>query len=125
MARTRVIYQSEAVYCSQDVAFDAAQTAAGNIKQLSRVQSANYSFSIARQDVNQFGNLAAIDQIVTESPTVSFDTSYYLANFSNEARLGFNVLNSGEVPAGFTSCIGNLIDSTNNAYQKKLLYANH
>ena len=118
MARTRVIYQSEAVYCSQDVAFDAEQRGAGAIKQLSRVQSANYSFSVARQDVNQFGNLAAIDQIVTESPTVSFDTSYYLANFSNEARLGFNVLNSGDPVAGFTSCIGNIIDSTNNAYQK-------
>ena len=118
MARTRVIYQSEAVYCSQDVAFDAVQKGAGAIKQLSRVQSANYSFSVARQDVNQFGNLAAIDQIITESPTVSFDTSYYLANFSNEARLGFNVLASGAAPAGFTSCIGNIIDSTNNAYQK-------
>jgi hypothetical protein len=118
MARTRVIYQSEAVYCSQDVAFDAQQTAAGEIKQLDRVQSANYSFSIARQDVNQFGNLAAIDQIITESPTVSFDTSYYLANLTNENRLGLNVLQSGAAAAGFTSCIGNVIDSTNNAYQK-------
>ena len=118
MARTRVIYQSEAVYCSQDVAFDARQNRAGDIKQLSRVQSANYSFSIARQDVNQFGNLAAIDQIITESPTVSFDTSYYLANLTNENRLGFNVLQSGSAAAGFTSCIGNGIDSTNNAYQK-------
>ena len=118
MARTRVIYQSEAVYCSQDVAFDAEQKGAGAIKQLSRVQSANYSFSVARQDVNQFGNLAAIDQIVTESPTVSFDTSYYLANFSNEARLGFNVLQSGVIATGYTSCIGDIIDSTTNAYQK-------
>jgi hypothetical protein len=116
MARTRVIYQSEAVYCSQDVAFDAVQTATGAIKQLSRVQSANYSFSVARQDVNQFGNLAAIDQIITESPTVSFDTSYYLANLSNEHRLGFNVTASGATT--FSSCIGNIIDSTNNAYQK-------
>ena len=86
MPRTRVIYQSEAVYCTQDVAYNAEQTAAGDIKQLSRVQSANYSFSVGRQDVNQFGNLAAIDQIITESPTVSFDTTNYLANFSNEAR---------------------------------------
>ena len=116
MPRTRVIYQSEAVYCTQDVAYNAEQTAAGDIKQLSRVQSANYSFSVGRQDVNQFGNLAAIDQIITESPTVSFDTSYYLANFSNEARLGFNITASGA--ASFSSCIGNIIDSTNNAYQK-------
>ena len=118
MARTRVIYQSEAVYCSQNVAFDAEQRGAGAIKQLSRVQSANYSFSVARQDVNQFGNLAAIDQIITESPTVSFDTSYYLANFSNENRLGFNVLQSGDAATGFTSCIGDIIDSSTNAYQK-------
>lgn len=116
MARTRVIYQSEAVYCSQDVAYNADQTAAGAIKQLSRVQSANYSFSVSRQDVNQFGNLAAIDQIITESPTVSLDTSYYLANLSNEHRLGFNVTASGATT--FSSCIGNVIDSTNNAYQK-------
>ena len=118
MARTRVIYQSEAVYCSQNVAYDADQTGATAVKQLDRVQSANYSFSIARQDVNQFGNLAAIDQIITETPTVSFDTSYYLANLTNEERLGFNVLGSGQDPAGFTSCIGNIIDSSNNAYQK-------
>ena len=116
MARTRVIYQSEAVYCSQDVAYNVDQTAAGAIKQLSRVQSANYSFSVSRQDVNQFGNLAAIDQIITESPTVSLDTSYYLANLSNEHRLGFNITASGATT--FSSCIGNVIDSTNNAYQK-------
>ncbi len=119
MARTRVIYQSEAVYCSQNVAFDAEQRGAGAIKQLSRVQSANYSFSVARQDVNQFGNLAAIDQIITESPTVSFDTSYYLANFSNEARLGFSVTASGDgVTPTFASCIENIIDSSTNDYQK-------
>ena len=119
MARTRVIYQSEAVYCSQNVAFDAEQKGAGAIKQLSRVQSANYSFSVARQDVNQFGNLAAIDQIITESPTVSFDTSYYLANFSNEARLGFSVTASGDgVTPTFASCIENIIDSSTNDYQK-------
>ena len=119
MARTRVIYQSEAVYCSQNVAFDAEQKGAGAIKQLSRVQSANYSFSVARQDVNQFGNLAAIDQLITESPTVSFDTSYYLANFSNEARLGFSVTASGDgVTPTFASCIENIIDSSTNDYQK-------
>ena len=115
MARTRVIYQSEAVYCSQ-TAFNTGAASSGDIEQLSRVQSANYSFSVARQDVNQFGNLAAIDQIITESPTVSFDTSYYLANFTNEARLGFDVTKSGA--KSFSSCIGNIIDSSTTDYQK-------
>ena len=64
MARTRVIYQSEAVYCSQ-AGYETGALSTDDIQQLTRVQSANHSFSIARQDVNQFGNLAAIDQIIT------------------------------------------------------------
>jgi hypothetical protein len=119
MARTRVIYQSEAVYCTQSqVAFNTGALSDGDVEQLARVQSANYSFSVARQDVNQFGNLAAIDQIITESPTVSFDTSYYLANFTNENRLGFFVTQSGEATPTFSSCIQNVIDSSTNDYQK-------
>jgi len=116
MARTRVIYQSEAVYCTVNSAFNTGALSDGDIEQLARVQSANYSFSVSRQDVNQFGNLAAIDQIITESPTVSFDTSYYLANFSNENRLGFSVTPSGN--GTFASCIENVIDSTTSDYQK-------
>ena len=106
MARTRVIYQSEAVFVSQDVAYNASQTGTNNsaqglyhnsfnIADLNRVQSANYSFNVTRQDVNQFGELAAIDQCIVEAPTVSFDTSYYLSNFTNEYRLGFLVTQSG------------------------------
>ena len=87
---------------------------------LHRVQSANYSFTISRQDVNQFGELAAIDRIITDTPTVSFDTSYILANFDNENKLGFVVSPSG---TSFdtnppTSCISGLIDSDSNAHQK-------
>tara|TARA_R110002020_G_scaffold279015_2_gene494425 strand:- start:4057 stop:5451 length:1395 start_codon:yes stop_codon:yes gene_type:complete len=119
MARNRVIYQSQAVY-AQQTDYTAAATTLGvkpNIRELDRVQSANYSFSIARTDVNQFGNLAAIDQIVTEAPTVSLDLSYYQANLQNEEFLGFNVLQSGNI-SGFTSCISKLIDNDNVASQK-------
>ena len=54
MARNRVIYQSQAVY-AQQTDYTAAATTLGakpNIRELDRVQSANYSFSIARTDVN-------------------------------------------------------------------------
>ena len=115
MARNRVIYQSQAVYASQ-TAYDSAQTASGAIAQLDRIQSANYSFNVGRTDVNQFGDLAAIDRIITESPTVSFDTSYYLANFYNESRLGFSVTPSGGTT--HESAITNIIDSATTAYQK-------
>jgi len=141
MARNRVIYQSEAVYVTQsgynqDLTATSgwAPTTKGTptvadanardaVMDLHRVQSANYSFSVSRQDVNQFGELAAIDRIVTETPTVSFDTSYILAGLDNEAKLGFQVTPSGTVAHGggaenMVSCISGLIDSSNNAHQK-------
>ena len=135
MARNRVIYQSEAVYVSQSgyagdltatsgkeadgINIGAASTAARDaVMDLHRVQSVNYSFTISRQDVNQFGELAAIDRIITDTPTVSFDTSYLLANFDNENKLGFEVTPSGSSATTFVSCISGLIDSSTNAHQK-------
>jgi len=85
MARNRVIYQSEALFVSEN----AASTAIGKHEQLQRVQSANYSFNISRQDINQFGSLARIDSVVLEAPTVSLDFSYYLTDGFNEEALGF------------------------------------
>ena len=61
------------------------------ISQLRRVQNANYSFSVNRQDVNQFGQLARIDAVAIDPPTVSLDFSYYLTNGVNEKLLGLNV----------------------------------
>lgn len=61
------------------------------VKQLNRVQSANYSFTINRQDVNQFGQLSRIDSVAIEPPTVSLDFSYYLTNGANESLMGFNL----------------------------------
>ena len=61
------------------------------VRQLNRVQSANYSFTINRQDVNQFGQLSRIDSVAIEPPTVSLDFSYYLTNGSNEKLMGFNL----------------------------------
>lgn len=121
--RNRVIYQSEAVYVSQDVVFSGTQTGYRDNIDLDRVQSANYSFNISRTDVNQFGQLGAIDRIITESPTVSFDSSYLLANMGNEYKLGFYVTQSGEA-GPLKSCVTNLIDSTNNAYQKNFYILN-
>jgi len=59
------------------------------IKQLKRVQTANYGFTINRQDINQFGNLARLDSIVIDSPTVNLDFSYYLTDGFNERMLEF------------------------------------
>ena len=59
------------------------------IQQLERVQSANYGFTVNRQDINQFGHAARLDSIVVESPTVNLDFSYYLVDGRNERLLEF------------------------------------
>ena len=87
MSRNRVIYQSEALFASKEH----TSTASADHEQLHRVQSANYGFSVSRQDVNQFGNLARIDSIILEAPTVNFDVTYYPTNGFNEKVLDFFV----------------------------------
>ena len=62
-----------------------------NVEQIHRVQSANYSFTINRTDVNTFGQLARIDSIVLEPPTVNLDFTYYPTDGFNERNLGFYV----------------------------------
>ena len=89
MARNRVIYQSEALYTSKD----ASSRLTGDHRQLHRVQSANFNYTINRQDINQFGELARIDSVVLDPPTVSTDFSYYLTDGMNERLLGFYVQN--------------------------------
>jgi hypothetical protein len=81
MPRKRVIYQSEALFVGA--------TGAATPTQLSRVQNANYGFDITRTDINQYGQLAAIDRVIVEQPTVSLDFSYYASSGQNENALGF------------------------------------
>lgn len=104
VSRNRIIYQSQAVYAGPDKSAkgDAGwrvETGQYAPLQLKRVQSANYSFDIARTDVNQFGELAAIDRVVLESPTVSFDTSWYACNWYNEDVVGLFVNPTGTLGA--------------------------
>ena len=86
-SRNRVIYQSEGLF----VAEHATITGFTKTEQLRRVQSANYSYTINRQDVNQYGQLARIDSLVLEPPTVNLDFSYYLTDGFNERVLNFFV----------------------------------
>lgn len=92
--RKRVIYQSEALFVGPT-----GESSSADIKQLSRVQSANYNFEITRQDVNQFGNLAAIDRIILEQPTVSLDFTYYPHDAENEQNIGLAAGSNSTTPA--------------------------
>jgi|APGre2960657444_1045066.scaffolds.fasta_scaffold01038_17 hypothetical protein len=101
MSRKRVIYQSEAVFVGPSGGAGSVGAAYGQSKQLNRVQSANYSFNIARQNVNQFGQIGALDQVILEAPTVSLDFSYYANSGENEANLGLALGTDGSasIPA--------------------------
>jgi hypothetical protein len=124
MARQRSNYQVDALYVGPNIATGIHYTTgiygsiasqnitAGRVVELYRVQSANYSFNIAREDVNQFGELAAIDRIILNAPTVSLDFSYLLANFSNEAALGFTV-SSGTLVSAISGMLTKVSDEHN------------
>ena len=111
MARNRIIYQSEALFAGQKTGVTDTHTQ-GEIKQLHRVQSANYSFNISRSDVNQFGELAAIDRVVLDTPTVSLDYSYYLANFANEENVGFHINPLSTTVPNLTSALSGILNKS-------------
>lgn len=106
MPRNRIIYQSEAIYAGPAPATglhygtftpgiggnsNVANESTSLVKQLQRIQTANYSFNVERTDVNQYGQLAAIDRVILNSPTVSLDFSYLLGNLSNDNILGLTI----------------------------------
>jgi hypothetical protein len=95
VGRNRVIYQSEALLFAPSAT--GANSSPSGIK---RVQSANYSFTVNRQDVNQFGELGRLDSMILESPTVSLDFSYYPLSGEQEHVLGFNTDNAGGFLSG-------------------------
>ena len=99
MARNRVIYQSDALYVSKNITGQVS----GAHAQLDRVQSANYSFTVNRQDINQFGELGRIGYVALEPPTVNLDFTYYLTDGCNERALNFYVQTGAAVPKTFIS----------------------
>lgn len=100
MSRIRVISPSQALYVGPSPA--TGVHASGSIKQIHRVQSANWDFSLNREDVQQYGNLAPIDRVQVSAPDVSLDFSYLVTDVVNEESLGFTI-------DGSVSCISGLL----------------
>ena len=85
--RNRVIYQSEAIFASSTGVSTLTAASHG----VRRVQSCNYNLAIQRQDINQFGELAAIDRLILQEPTVGVDLTYYFEPTGfNERHLGLH-----------------------------------
>jgi len=88
ISRNRVIYQNQAVF-SAPTGTTGITSASHSLR---RIQSCNYNFAVERQDINQFGELAAIDRLILQEPTVSVDMSYYFEPTGfNESHLGLRV----------------------------------
>ena len=123
MARNRTIYNVLALYASQVPAVS-GQTGINSIRQLSRVQSFDEDFTRNFTDVNQFGNLAAIDRIEVEAPDVTASFSYYLTDGLNERLMGLTVPTTGA--GGFgnqTSIISGLLSRATDEKNYYLLIA--
>ena len=138
MARNRVIYQSQALFIApnstgiqvsgsgvanpQSVPYNTGEVASGIslLYKLDRVQNCNFNFTINRQDINELGQLARIDSIVNDTPTVGLDFSYYVTDGLNERLMGFNF--SGKSLTADNACVdasaisGLMVDTQGNNY---------
>lgn len=117
-SRNRVIYQSQALFAAPTG--ETMITAAAH--SLRRVQSCNYNFSVTRQDINQYGELAAIDRLILQEPTVTVDMSYYFEPTGfNEAHLGFRT----NAVTGTSTVSDHMLDyiiSSGSGYDQKNVY---
>lgn len=116
--RNRVIYQSQALFAAPT----GTQTIVSADHSLRRVQSCNYNFSITRQDINQYGELAAIDRLILQEPTVAVDLSYYFEPTGfNEGHLGFRT----DAVTGTSTVADHMLDyiiSSGTGYDQKNVY---
>ncbi len=103
--RRRVISPAKALFVGPSPA--SGEHTTSNTKQLHRIQSLEYSFNIPLTDVNQFGQLAAIDKIALESPTVTMNSSFLLTNVDNMNGIGLSVNGGVSVLSGILAGVQN------------------
>lgn len=139
MARNRVIYQSQALYIApnstgiqvsgsgvanpETAVYNTGELASGIslLYKLDRVQNCNFNFTINRQDINELGQLARIDSIVNDTPTVGLDFSYYITDGLNERLMGFNFSGKSlaadtQTSANASAISGLMIDTQGNNF---------
>ena len=112
MARTRQIYQGDLLFVGPTGNFPSTGahfagitssivtpllSGSNLIGELYRIQKADYGWTKTLTDVNQYGELAAIDRVPLEQPTVNLSFSYILNNLINEKSLGLTVASAGSL----------------------------
>ena len=109
MARIRQIYQSAALFASPSPAtgymFSSGNSGVNLIRQIPRVQNVSMNFALQRTDINELGQLGAIDRVILQPPTAGLNFSYYPTDGTAEAILGF-------AASGQSTFISGLLDNT-------------
>lgn len=119
MAKNRVIYQSEGLLVGPTPATGQHYAGTGTadspnlISGLYRIQDISYGFTIPRTDVNQFGELAPIDRIILEQPTVNLNFSYLQNGFWNEKVLGFTISSGATEVSAISGFLNKTSDNKN------------
>lgn len=102
MARNRIIYQSQAVALNGAATSNAPVVIPG-------VQSVTYGIDVTREDVNHFGQIGAIDRVVTEAPTATQEVQFHFPNGVITANI-LNALISGSLSSAENGLIIGLDD---------------
>lgn len=96
--RNRVIYSALGLYTGPTPAtgynFSSGNSGINLISQLERVQTSNYSLTINRANVNQFGQIDTVSREIIEGPQVNLDAQWIVSDVTNENKIGINT-NSG------------------------------
>jgi hypothetical protein len=110
MARNRIFYPVNALFAGPTPCtgqhLSSGTSGTNLVKQLHRIQSANFSFNISRTDINQLGAVAAVGREIIQQPTVNLDFSYYVNSVHNEDAIGMYVESDN------LSCVKNLLDKS-------------
>jgi hypothetical protein len=111
MPRNRTIYNVMALFASAGNNVTGNQIGANDIIQVPRVQSFDEDFTRTFTDVNQYGNLAAIDRLEVEAPEVTASFSYYLSDGKSERAIGLMAAPSGTTTQ-LTSILSGIVNKT-------------
>lgn len=85
--------------------FTGANSGQNLLTNIQRLQSVSDSWNQPRLNVPQIGQLAILDKVIVEPPTVSLEFSYMVSDMANERRLGFDI-------SGINGCMGNILNLT-------------
>lgn len=105
----KVSYESAGILIGPSPAFS-SHTGEDNycmMDQVNRVQDANFSFSVERQDIKQINSFLMADRKIVSQPEVNLSFSYLLTNSFNERKFGFHISDNEK-----HSAIKNFYDKT-------------